>query len=82
MFVNDARATLLASDAAIVVIDAISGVEPHTEKMWSIAEEFELPAPSSSTSSTATAPASSAPSQASTPASDAPPSPFNFRLQR
>jgi elongation factor G len=43
MFVNDARATLLAADAAIVVMDAISGVEPHIEKMWGIAEEFELP---------------------------------------
>src|SRR6202167_4088371 len=43
MFVNDARATLLAADAAIVVIAAISGVEPHTEKMWGIAEELELP---------------------------------------
>ncbi len=43
MFVNDARATLIAADAAIVVIDGTSGVEPHTEKMWAIAEEFELP---------------------------------------
>jgi elongation factor G len=43
MFVNDARATLIAADAAIVVIDAISGVEAHTEKMWEIAEEFQLP---------------------------------------
>jgi elongation factor G len=43
MFVNDARATLIAADAAIVVIDAISGVEPHTEKMWGIAEDLELP---------------------------------------
>ncbi len=43
MFVNDARATLVAADAAIMVIDAVSGVEPHTEKMWGIAEELELP---------------------------------------
>ncbi|HEY3826978.1 MAG TPA: elongation factor G [Bryobacteraceae bacterium] len=43
MFVNDARATLVASDAVIVVVDAVSGVEPHTEKMWGIAEEFKLP---------------------------------------
>jgi len=43
MFVNDARATLIAADAAIVVVDAISGVEPHTEKMWGLAEEFNLP---------------------------------------
>jgi elongation factor G len=43
MFVNDARATLAAADAVIIVVDAVSGVEPHTEKMWSIAEEFQLP---------------------------------------
>ncbi|HEX4276192.1 MAG TPA: elongation factor G [Bryobacteraceae bacterium] len=43
MFVNDARATLVAADAAIFIIDAVSGVEPHTEKMWAIAEELELP---------------------------------------
>jgi elongation factor G len=43
MFVNDARATMIAADAAIIVIDAISGVEPHTEKMWAIAEEFGIP---------------------------------------
>ena len=43
MFVNDARATLIAADAAIVVVDAIAGVESHTEKMWNIAEEFGIP---------------------------------------
>ena len=43
MFVKDARATLIAADAAIVVVDGITGVEPLTEKMWAIAEEFELP---------------------------------------
>jgi elongation factor G len=43
MFVNDARATLIAADAAIVVVDGTTGVEPLTEKMWAIAEEFELP---------------------------------------
>jgi len=43
MFVNDARATLVAADAAIIVIDGTAGVEPHTEKMWGIAEEFQLP---------------------------------------
>jgi elongation factor G len=43
MFVNDARATLIAADAVLVVVDAVAGVEPHTEKMWGIAEEFEIP---------------------------------------
>lgn len=43
MFVNDARATLVAADAVIIVVDGTSGVEPLTEKMWSIADEFQLP---------------------------------------
>jgi elongation factor G len=43
MFVNDARATLVAADAALVVVDAVAGVEPHTEKMWGIAEELGIP---------------------------------------
>ncbi|MDP9169031.1 MAG: elongation factor G [Acidobacteriota bacterium] len=43
MFINDARAALIAADSAIVVIDAVSGVEAQTEKMWNTAEEFKLP---------------------------------------
>ena len=43
MFVNDARATLVAADAVIIVVDGTAGVEPLTEKMWAIAEELELP---------------------------------------
>ena len=78
MFVNDARATLIAADAAIVVIDAISGVEAHTEKMWESPRNSSFRAPSSSTSSIAIAPASNAPSKASTPASAAPPFPSSF----
>jgi elongation factor G len=43
LFLNDARSALIAADAAIVVIDAVAGVQPQTEKMWSTAEEFHLP---------------------------------------
>ena len=43
MFVNDARATLIAADAAVVVVDAVGGVESQTERMWAIAEEFNIP---------------------------------------
>jgi elongation factor G len=43
MFVNDARATLVAADAVIIVVDGTAGVEPLTEKMWAIAEELALP---------------------------------------
>ena len=43
MFANDARATLVAADAVLMVVDAVHGVEPQTEKMWAVAEEFGLP---------------------------------------
>jgi elongation factor G len=42
-FVAEAKAALRAADAAIVVVDAVSGVEVQTEKMWAIAEELGLP---------------------------------------
>jgi elongation factor G len=43
MFLNDARSALIAADSAIVVVDAVAGVEAQTEKMWNTAEEFNLP---------------------------------------
>jgi elongation factor G len=43
MLLNDARAALIAADSVIVVVDAVSGVEPQTERMWNTAEEFQLP---------------------------------------
>ncbi len=43
MLLNDARSALIAADSAIVVVDAIAGVEAQTEKMWNTAEEFHLP---------------------------------------
>lgn len=43
MLLNDARSALVAADAAIVVVDAVAGVEAQTEKMWHTAEEFQLP---------------------------------------
>ena len=42
-FLSDARAALRAADAALVVIDAVSGVEVSTEKAWGFAEELQLP---------------------------------------
>ncbi len=43
MFVNDATSALIAADAAIVVVDAVSGVEAQTERMWKTAEEYNMP---------------------------------------
>jgi elongation factor G len=42
-FILDAKAALRACDAAIVVVDAVNGVEVQTEKAWSYAEEFGIP---------------------------------------
>ncbi len=43
MFINDTKASLAAADAAIVMIDGVAGVEVQTEKVWSFADEFNLP---------------------------------------
>jgi elongation factor G len=42
-FLSDARAALRVSDAALVVVDAVAGVEVSTEKVWTAAEELDLP---------------------------------------
>jgi len=43
IFINDTRGTLIAADAALVVVDGIAGVEVQTEKVWSFTDEFVLP---------------------------------------
>jgi len=42
-FLSEARAALTVADAALVVVDAVSGVMVQTEKVWAAAEELELP---------------------------------------
>ena len=42
-FVIDTKNSLQAVDGAIVVVDAISGVEVTTEKVWDYAAHFNLP---------------------------------------
>src|SRR5262245_42026239 len=42
-FLSDARAALHVADAALVVVDAVSGVMVQTEKVWSAADELSLP---------------------------------------
>jgi len=42
-FLSDAKAGLRVADAALVVVDAVSGVEVSTEKVWAFADELKLP---------------------------------------
>jgi elongation factor G len=42
-FVADARAGLRVAGAAIVVVDAVAGVQVQTERVWKFANEYSLP---------------------------------------
>jgi len=42
IFINDTGASLVAVDAALVVVDGVSGVEVQTEKVWHFANEYRL----------------------------------------
>ncbi len=43
LFMYDTKMAMAAADAALVLVDGISGVEVQTEKVWQFAEEFNLP---------------------------------------
>jgi elongation factor G len=42
-FLSEARAALRVAEAAVVVVDAVGGVQVSTEKAWAAAEELQLP---------------------------------------
>ena len=42
-FFSDTRAALRVADAALIVVDAVSGVEVQTEQAWAAAHELSLP---------------------------------------
>ena len=42
-FISDARAGLRVVEAAVVVVDAVAGVQVQTEKVWKFASEYDLP---------------------------------------
>jgi elongation factor G len=42
-FFSDARAAIQVADGALIVVDAVAGVEVQTEKAWTACEEQQLP---------------------------------------
>jgi elongation factor G len=42
-FIIDTKNSLQAVDAAVIVVDAVAGVEVQTEKVWDYASQFALP---------------------------------------
>ena len=43
IFINDTRASLVAADSALVLVDGVAGVEVQTEKVWGFCNDFKLP---------------------------------------
>src|ERR1039457_1103745 len=41
-FLNDTRASLVAADAALILVDALAGVQVGTKKVWDYAIEYDL----------------------------------------
>src|SRR5487761_281693 len=42
-FINDTKASLIAADAALILVDAAAGCQVVTEKVWDYATEYDLP---------------------------------------
>jgi elongation factor G len=42
-FINETRMSLIAADAALILVDALAGVQVVTEKVWDYATEYDLP---------------------------------------
>lgn len=43
LFINDTKQSLVAAEAAFVLVDGVSGVEVQTEKTWGFCEHFQIP---------------------------------------
>ena len=44
IFINDTKASLVAADAALVLVDGVAGVEVQTEKVWSFCRRVQAAA--------------------------------------
>ncbi|HXW18605.1 MAG TPA: GTP-binding protein, partial [Candidatus Acidoferrales bacterium] len=42
-FINETKASLIAADAALILVDAAAGVQVVTEKVWDYVTEYDLP---------------------------------------
>jgi elongation factor G len=42
-FINETKASLAAADGALILIDAVAGVQVVTEKVWDYCTEYDLP---------------------------------------
>ncbi len=42
-FVNETKASLIAADSGLIVVDAVAGVQVVTEKVWDYCTEYDLP---------------------------------------
>jgi len=42
-FVNETKASLIAADSALILVDAVVGVQVVTEKVWDYCTEYDLP---------------------------------------
>ena len=42
-FINETKASLIAADASLIVVDAVAGVQVMTEKVWDYATEYDQP---------------------------------------
>jgi len=42
-FLNETKASLIAADAALILVEAVAGVQVATEKVWDYCAEYDLP---------------------------------------
>ncbi len=42
-FINETKASLIAADAALILVDAVAGAQVVTEKVWDYCTEYDIP---------------------------------------